>query len=100
MVCGSCNATYYSETCLHLKVRAGEHSGISPLTGKRTNSKISTAVKDHMLICDYKVDFEDFEVLTQCNNAIFLKIKESLLISCDQPVLNRSESSLPLYLFD
>ena len=98
--CGSCNATYYGETCRHLKVRAGEHSGISPLTGKRTNSKISTAVKDHMLICDYKVDFEDFEVLTLCNNAFFLKIKESLLISRDQPVLNRNESSLPLYLFD
>ena len=34
--CGRCNATYYGETCRHFKVRVGEHSGISPLTNKRS----------------------------------------------------------------
>ena len=46
---GRCNATYYGETCRHLSVRVGEHSGVSPLTGKKSNSKKSTAGKDHML---------------------------------------------------
>ena len=34
-LCGRCNATYYGETYRHLSVRFGEHSGVSPLTGKR-----------------------------------------------------------------
>ena len=28
--CGRCNAIYYGETCRHLNVRVGEHSGILP----------------------------------------------------------------------
>ena len=34
--CGGCNSTYYGETDRHLKVRFGEHIGISPLTFKKT----------------------------------------------------------------
>ena len=89
------NATYYGETCRHFKVTVGEHSGISPLTNKRSKSRKSTAVKDHMLICDQPVSFDDFS-----NSEFHLKIKESLLISRDQPVLNKNEASLPLHLFD
>ena len=90
--CGRCNATYYGETCHHFKVRVGEHSGISPLTNKRPKSKTSTAVKDSTLICD--------QLLFSINSEFHLKIKESLLISRDQPVLNKNEASLPLHLFD
>ena len=32
--CGRCNATCYGETCRHLKVRVGEHSGILHLMSK------------------------------------------------------------------
>ena len=35
--CGRCNSSYYGETERHLKVRSGEHVGISPLTFKKTN---------------------------------------------------------------
>ena len=98
--CGRCNATYYGEKCRHFKVRVGEHSGISPLTNKRYKSKKSTAVKDHMLICDQLVSFDDFKLLTSSNSEFHLKIKESLLILCDQPVLNKNEASLSLHLFD
>ena len=98
--CGRCNATYYGETCRHFKVRVGEHLVISPLTNKRSKSKKSTAVKDHMLMCDQPVSFDDFKVLASSKSEFHLKIKESLLISCDQPILNRNEASLPLYLFD
>ena len=34
-----CNATYYGETCRHFKVTVGKHSGVSPLTNKRSKSK-------------------------------------------------------------
>ena len=93
--CGRCNATYYGETCRHFKVRVGEHSGISPLTNKRSKSKKSTAVKDHMLMCDQPVSFDDFKVLASSNSEFHLKINESLLISRNQPILNRNEASLP-----
>ena len=93
--CGRCNATYYGETCRHFKVRVGEHSGISSLTNKRSKSKKSTAVKDHMLICDQPVSFDDFKVLPSSNSGLHLKIKESLLITRDQPIFNKNEASLP-----
>ena len=34
--CGRCNSTYYGETDRYLKVRSGEHIGISPLALKKT----------------------------------------------------------------
>ena len=98
--CGRCSATYYCETCRHFKVRVGKHSSISHLTNKRSKSKKSTAVKDHMLMCDQPVSFDDFKVLASSNSNFHLKIKESLLISRDQPILNRNEAFLALYLFD
>ena len=66
--CGRCNATCCDETCRHFKVRVGEHSGISPLTNKRSKSKKSTAVKEHMLMCDQPVSFDDFKVLASSNS--------------------------------
>ena len=76
--CGRCNATYYGETCRHLNVRVGEHSGISPLTGKKSKARKTTAVKDHMLFCDHMVSLDDFRILTSSNSEFHLKIKESL----------------------
>ena len=98
--CGRCNATYYGETCRHLNVRVGEHSGISPLTGKKSKARKTTAVKDHMLFCNHIVSFDDFKILTSSNSEFHFKIKESLLISRDNPELNRNEKFLPLCLFD
>ena len=53
-----------------------------------------------MLICEQPVSFDDFEVLASSNSEFHLKIKESLLISRDQRILNKNEASLPLDLFD
>ena len=51
-------------------------------------------------MCDQPASFDDFKVLASNNSDFHLKIKESRLISRDQPILNRNETSLPLYLFD
>ena len=99
-LCGRCNATYYGETCQHLNIRFGEHSGVSPLTRKKSKAKKTTAIKDHMLFCNHVVSLEDFKILASSNSEFHLKIKESLLILRDKPELNRNEKSLPLYLFD
>ena len=94
--CGRCNATYYGETCRHLSVTVGEHSGVSTLTGKKSKSKKSTSVKDHMLFCDHIVSVDDFKILAISDSDFHVKIKESLLISRDEPILNKNETSLPL----
>ena len=98
--CGRCNATFYDVTCQNLNIRVGEHSGVSPLTGKESKAKTTTAIKDHMLFCDHIVSFEDFKILANSNSEFHLEIKGSLLISRDKPELNRNEKSLPIYLFD
>ena len=98
--CGRCNATYYGETCRHLSVRVGKYSGVSPLTRKKSKSKKSTAVKDYMLFCDHIVSIDDFKILATSDSDFHVKVKESLLISRDEPILNKNEMPLPLYLFD
>ena len=59
--CVRFNATYYGETCQHLNIRVGEHLGISPLTGKKSKGKTTTAIKDHMLFCDHVVSLKVFK---------------------------------------
>ena len=97
--CGRCNSTYYGETDRHLKVRSGEHIGISPLTFKKTKPSKESAIHDHLLNYNNIPSFEEFTVLTNKNNKFDLEIKESLLIKGDRPNLNKSISSTKLFLF-
>ena len=91
---GRSNATYYGETCRHFKARVGENSRITTFTKKRCKSKKSTAVRDHMPMCDQLVSFDDLKILASSNSEFHLKIKECLLISRDQPTLNKKEAYL------
>ena len=98
--CSSCNTTYIGKTKRHFKVRVSEHMGVSPLTGKVLKSNnTSTAVRDHMLVCDTKVSYDDFSIIANSSNDFRLKIQESLLIKRDNPHLNKATESLPLILF-
>ena len=83
---GRCNATYYGEVYRHLNVRVGEHSGVSPLTGKKSKLKKSTAVKEHMLFCDHIVSINDFKILSTSDSDFHVKVKEGFLISRDEPI--------------
>ena len=49
-------------------------------------------------MCDQTVSYDD-KVFASDNSMFYLKIKESLLISCDQPILIKNKASLSLYLF-
>ena len=97
--CGRCNSTYYGQTDRHL-VRSGEHTGISPLTFKKTKPSKESAIRDHLLNCNNIPSFEEFTILTNGNNKFDLEIKESLLIKRDRPILNKNISSAKLFLFD
>ena len=76
--CGRCDSTYYGQTDRHLKVRSGEHIGISPLAFKKTKPSKESAIRDHLLNCNNIPSFEEFIILTNGNNKFDLEIKESL----------------------
>ena len=99
--CGGCNATYYGKTKRHFKVQICEHLGISHLTDKKIKIDINkpTAIYEHLVCCNYSPSFEDFLILTRESNDFKLNIMESLQIARDKPILNKTDSSLPLELF-
>ena len=87
--CGRCNCTYYVKTERHLKVRFGEHVGISPLTLKKTKPSKAISIHVHLSQCDNNPSFHEFTILVHWNKKYLFKIKESLLTKRDQPVLNQ-----------
>ena len=97
--CPSCNATYYGKIRRYFKVRMCEHLGISALTGKRIKGDDDSAIKEHLLFCNYTPDFEDFSILATNNNDFKVTLMESLLINRDHPFLWIRKSSLYLWNF-
>ena len=100
-ICGRCSSSYYDETDRHLRVRAGEHIGLSPLTfKKKCKPSKESAVFDRLLFCDNDPSFEEFSVLAKASSVFSLEIKESLLVKRDTSNLNRNTASVELLLFD
>ena len=71
--CGRCNSSYYGETDRHLKVRSGEHIGISSLTFGKVKPSKESAIRDHLVHCNniWHIDIR----------SIFLKSKKACLLS-------------------
>ena len=59
-----------------------------------------SSIHDHLSECDNNPSFDGFTILAHRNKKYLLGIKESLLIKCDQPVLNKNISSAMLHLFN
>ena len=68
-------------------------------TGKNIKFTRNSAVRDHMLVCNNTVSFEDFSVLANGTNYFRIKLQASLLIQRDMPQLNKTSESAPLMLF-
>ena len=98
-MCSCCNTAYYGQTQRHFFVRASEHLGITPLSGKFVKTAKKSAIFDRMLLDGHKASCDNFSILLKENNAFKLQLKESLLISRDKPILNRNIYSFPLELF-
>ena len=75
--CGRWNSSYYSETERHLKVRSGEHIGITPLTFNKTKPSKESSIRDHLLEHDNNPSFDEFTILARGNKNYLLEIKES-----------------------
>ena len=68
---------------LRVKFCASEHMGVSARTGKNNKSTRNSAVRDHLLVCNNIVCFEDFSVLANGTNDFRTKLQGSFLIHCD-----------------
>ena len=70
--------------------------------GNRLKCVKQSAVSDHLLECNYSIDFDHLDIHLDAfdANRFRLLIKESLLIKRDQPRLNKTIKSLPLKLFE
>ena len=91
---------YYGETDRHLRVKAGEHIGLSPLTFKKCKPSKKSAVRDPQLFYDNEPCFEEFSVLAKASSKDSSEFMESFLIKSDTPNLNRNTASVELLLFD
>ena len=98
--CNSCKAIYYGKTKPHFYIRAAEHMGISHLTNKRLKNIKQSAISDHVLTCDCKINFNDFTNLSKASNNINLLIKESLLIARGKPISSKTIKCFPLELVE
>ena len=99
-MCSCCKTTYYGQTERHFFVRASDHLGITPLSGKLVKIPKGSAIFDCMLLVGHKASFDNFSTLLKERNPFKLQLKESLLISRDKPILNKNIYSFPLELFD
>ena len=77
------------------------------LVGTKVNSLFirlknvkQSAKSDHLLQCNYAINFDDFSILATVCNKFKLLLRESLLIKCDKPILNRTIKAFSLELFD
>lgn len=59
-----------------------------------------SAASNHISECDCSTDFSNLDILVADVSKSNFLIKESLLIKCDKPELNRTVPSFPLELFD
>ena len=97
--CGRCKAFYHGETDRHVKERSEEHIGISPLTLTKVKPLAESSIRDSLLFYNHEPSFDDFTILAQGTDKFLSEIKKSLLIKRDKPILNKTISSAPLFLF-
>ena len=79
--CGRCNFSYSGETDRHLKVRSGEHIGISTLTFRKVKPSKERAIPDHFLNCNNIPSFDEFTILAYGHHKHILEIKKACLLS-------------------
>ena len=97
--CQCCSALYVGQTRRHIHTRISEHMGVSPLTGKERSISTMSSILAHKHMHKHPVSASDFKILSSGTSEWDLLIRESLLISQLNPVLNANIRSTPLELF-
>ena len=101
--CANCNVSYIGCTKRYWEKRLEEHTHISALTGKPLSGCQIFAPLQHVKTAKCnpagpKVSRDDFEIIGHEKNKYLLQVKESILIKRDNPELNGTIASVPLYL--
>ena len=96
--CAECNLCYIGLLERHFKVRSYDHLGMSISTNKPIKG-VQTSMKTHWRENNHHITMDSIKVIARAENSFHLRIKESLLIKRDRPVLNNNIYSTPLYLF-
>jgi hypothetical protein len=86
----------WKETRKHI---ISEHTGVSPLTGKERSISTMSSILAHKHMHKHPVSASDFKILSSGTSEWDLLIRESLLISQLNHVLNANIRSTPLELF-
>ena len=73
-MCSCCNATYYGDLERHFFIRASEHPGITPLTGKQVKNPKKLAIIDLILLKGHDARFEDLTILLKESNKSILHL--------------------------
>ena len=74
--------------------------GISHFTNKGLKDVKQSVISGPFQTCDCNMNFNDFTILSRDSNNSNLLIKESLLISRDKSILNKTVESFSLELFE
>ena len=102
--CAHCNVSYIGCTARYWEKRLEEHTHISALTGKPLGGAQVFAPLQHVKSskCNPlgpKVSRDDFEIIGYEKDPFLLKVKESILIKKENPAINGTVTSVPIYLF-
>ena len=99
MKCNICNGIFYGKTKHHLKVRVCEHLGITPSTGKKVKSLKESIMFNPIFHTGHSINFEKFKILAKESHEFRLLFRELLLISHDDPPLNKYVEFIPREFF-
>ena len=94
--CARCASEYVGSTSRALATRVAEHAGRSYRTNRILTNPPNSNIYEHANNCDSPITLENFSILNSCNNISDLHILESLYIYKLHPVLNGSQSAVPL----
>ena len=60
-----------------LRYKIWEHISVSPFTGKKVKPIKNSAVRDHLLRCNYSSSFDNFSILAHKNKKFLLSLLSS-----------------------
>ena len=81
---------FYGKNIRHLDRRSEEHTGVSPLTERRSNYQVIVLFLINYSTVIFLPSFDIFSILAHENKKYLLEIKISLLVMRDKSSLNRN----------
>ena len=96
--CARCASEYVGSTSRALATRVAEHAGRSFRTNRILTNPPNSNIYEHANNCDSPITLDNFSILNSCSNISDLHILESLYIYKLKPVLNSSQSAVPLHI--